>query len=200
MKMGKISLLLTVAILAANAGAFPVISNPAGAVLAAKNRGTQQDSVNNLKQIGVAISMYALSNDEKLPESFSDLEEYAGGSRIFIAAFDKKSKQAVTGQEIKANNTSFAYVGNLGRMTALNNPAMTPLAFEKPWLLPESQQSITVLFADGHVERFSIPQVADKSCRDVVKIITAKLQNKALKEQLQKNAAKEDSARKNAEK
>ena len=122
------------------------------------------------------------------------MASYVGGGRIFVAAFDKKSKPA-SGNEIKPANTSFAYVGNLGRINALRNAAAVPLAFEKPWLLPASQRSVAVLFADGHVERIQLQNKSAKNCRSVIQLLKNKIGNKNIVAKLTRNAAREDAAR-----
>ena len=179
-------LVLSVAVMA-----FPGLPSSTGALIGAKNYGTQQDSLNNLRQIFAGINMYIAANDDILPPDFTALASYVGSSRIFVAAFDKKSKPA-SGNEIKPRNTSFAYIGNLGRINALKNPAVVPLAFEKPWLLPASQRRIAVLYADGRVESLHLPPSTPKSCRAVVKFLSKKITDKNLKNKLNKNAAAED--------
>ena len=171
--------------------AYPSFTTPANVLIGARNRGVQQDSANNLKQIASALTMYLAANDDVLPGNFSALAEYLGGGRIFIASFDKKSRPATT-NEIKPQNTSFAYVGDLGRISALNNTAATPIAFEKPWLLPAGQTRINVLFADGHVEMVHLPTHTPKTCQATVKHLCRNIKDKALTGKLIKNALKED--------
>ena len=177
-----------------SAVAFPGLPSSTGALIGAKNYGAQQDSLNNLRQIFTGITMYTAASDDMLPADFSALASYVGGGRIFVAAFDKKSKPA-SGNDIKPANTSFAYVGNLGRIDALSNPGAVPLAFEKPWLLPASQNRLAVLFADGRVESIHLPPKTPKTCRAVVNFLNKKITDKNLKNKLVKNAAAEDKAR-----
>ncbi|MBE6403216.1 MAG: hypothetical protein IKD10_04670 [Lentisphaeria bacterium] len=193
--MKKFVLLVSLLSVGFGAMGFPGLSAPTNALIAAKNRGGQQDSINNMRQIFSGITMYTAANNDMLPADFSALASYVGGGRIFVAAFDKKSKPA-SGNEIKPGNTSFAYVGNLGRIDALKNAAATPIAFEKPWLLPPSQRAVVVLFADGHVERIQLPASTPKSCRGVIALLNKKLSDKNLKNKLNKNAAAEDKAKK----
>lgn len=193
--MKKFSLLVLALLSGFAVAAFPGLNVPTNALIAAKNRGGQQDSINNLRQIFTGINMYIAANDDMLPADFSALASYVGGGRIFVAAFDKKSKPA-SGNEIKPANTSFAYVGNLGRINALRNAAAVPLAFEKPWLLPPSQTRIAVLFADGRVESIQLPANTPKTCRGVVRFLAEKLADKNLKAKLNKNAAAEDKVKK----
>ena len=190
-KFALIALNLTVGI---SVWAYPGFTAPANVLIGARNRGVQQDSANNLKQIASALTMYLTANDDVLPENFSALAEYLGGGRIFVASFDKKSRPSAT-NEIKPQNTSFAYVGNLGRISALNNTAATPIAFEKPWLLPAGQNRINVLFADGHVEMVHLPANAPKTCHAAVKHLCRNLKNKVLTDKLIKNAINEDKAK-----
>ena len=178
------------------AAAYPVVMpNQVNALIGAKNRGGQQAAASNLQQIGQAMTMYLTSNDDKLPASFSDILEFvSNNTRIFVSATDRVSKPA-SGDTIKPENTSFAYVGDLGRADALRNAAATPIAFEKPWLLPPSQRNVSVLYADGHVDRIQLPARGGKSCQAVVKLLTAKLKDNALTAKLMKNAKAEDAAR-----
>ena len=177
--------------------AYPVVMpSQVNAMIGAKNRGGQQAAASNLQQIGQAMTMYLTSNDDKLPASFSDILEFvSNNTRIFVSATDRVSKPA-SGDTIKPENTSFAYVGDLGRADALRNAAATPIAFEKPWLLPPSQRSVSVLYADGHVDRIQLPPKAPKSCSAVIRIISKKLNDKNLSAKLMKNAKAEDAARK----
>ena len=174
--------------------AFPGLPSSTGALIGAKNYGALQDSLNNLRQIFTGITMYTAASDDMLPADFSALASYVGGGRIFVAAFDKKSKPA-SGNDIKPANTSFAYVGNLGRIDALSNPGAVPLAFEKPWLLPASQNRLAVLFADVRVESIHLPPKTPKTCRAVVNFLNKNITDKNLKNKLVKNAAAEDKAR-----
>lgn len=187
--------MLLVSFLGLQVMAFPGLSAPTNALIGAKNYGAQQDSLNNLRQIFAGINMYVAANDDMLPADFSALASYVGSGRIFTAAFDKKSKPT-SGNNIKPGNTSFAYVGNLGRINALNNPGVVPLAFEKPWLLPAGQTRIAVLYADGRVESLHLPPETPKTCRAVVKFLSKKITDKNLKNKLNKNAAAEDKAKK----
>ena len=190
--MKKVLMLSGLLLLAVNVMALPGISGGTGALVAAKNRGSQQDAMHKLKQIGVAVVMYYVdSNNEQLPPDFSSLVDYCG-NKIFITTSDHTSKQA-SGKKILPANTSFAYVGNLGRFSALRNPAVIPIAFEKPTLLPTGQTKIAVLFADGHVDRVNLP-TGPVTCLTIVKMLTADLKDKNLKSKLEKNAAAEDAA------
>ncbi|MBE6368795.1 MAG: hypothetical protein E7056_01380 [Lentisphaerae bacterium] len=165
---------------------------PANTLINARNRGVQQESQNNLKQIYVAITTYLLDNNDRLPASFSDITQYTAGGKIFVAHFDRESKAASS--EIKPQNTSFAYVGNIGRLP--RNGADVPLAFEKPWLLPASQRFVSVLTADGNVQRVQIPQLQKKSCKEIVEfLLKGKNLDGNLKKKLISNAAAEDKSR-----
>ena len=192
--MKKFALLVSLLSIGASVTAFPGLPASTNALISAKNRGAQMDSMNNLQQIYTGITMYISANNDMLPADFSALASYVGGGRIFVAAFDKKSKFA-SGNEIKPANTSFAYVGNLGRIDALKNAAATPIAFEKPWLLPASQRTVMVLFADGHVERIQLPASAPKTCRSVIGLLNKKISDKKLQSKLNDNAAAADKAK-----
>ena len=195
--MKKLVLLVSVLSVGFAAMGFPIpgLSGTGNAMISAKNRVGQQGSMNNLRQIFTGITMYISAHDDMLPTDFSALSTYVGGGRIFVADFDKKSK-AASGNVIKPENTSFAYVGNLGRIDALKEPAATPVAFEKPWLLPASQRAVMVLFADGHVDSVQLAASTPRSCSGVISQLSKKISDRALKNKLSQNAAKEDRSKK----
>ena len=84
--MKKFSLLVLAMLSGFAVAAFPGLNVPTNALIAAKNRGGQQDSINNLRQIFTGINMYIAANDDMLPADFSALASYVGGGRIFVAA------------------------------------------------------------------------------------------------------------------
>ena len=147
-------------------------------------------SNNNLKQISMGILNYSTDNNEQLPLSLNEL--ITSGAlpdfNIYIAPFDKKS--VVGSGELKPENTSYAYVG-----AKVKYGSAVPVLFEKPWLLPEDSSQINVLSADGQIQTVTINGVSKMTCRQVVEELTKESQEKALVDQLVKNAEQEDSGR-----
>lgn len=150
----------------------------------------RNDSLNNLKQIGLGIIIYAYYHNGNAPETLTDLEGYVG-NLFFVAKFDKKHHQPED-NHISQAESSYAYIGNIGQLSALKSPAKTPLAFEKPSLLPENHSDLLVLFADGDTEIVSITDVSKMSCRQITEILTAQLNDPAMRDKLLKNAMNRD--------
>ena len=85
----------------------------------------------NLKQVGLAVIMYADDNDDHLPASLDDVQEYVFSSDVFCCPSDESGR-------------SYVYVG--GDCRGLDN---RPIAFDFPGNHPGK---VNVLWADGHVE------------------------------------------------
>ncbi len=147
----------------------------------------QKASINDLKQIGLALMMYAQDNREKFPSpvarqsyntsapsKYSSIDvlygfEYLSDADAYIAEFDKQSVKASFGNFDPAKNSSYAYIGY--NIIAGNYGDGFPIVFEKPWLLPENWDKIAVCFADGSVRIVTIPGVSKMSCRQVVEYL-----------------------------
>jgi len=108
--------------------------------------------MNNLKQIGLALMMYANDNKDQLPP-----ESGAAGLRLIIPYLGAATQvlvcpaaaqtPAVAGAELTEANVSYAYLGGLS-LKELKDPGTVPLAFDKPGNHDGFAQ---VVFADGHV-------------------------------------------------
>ena len=129
-------------------GLEPSLGGVAGAALGlgvampAMARARQQArhavSMSNLKQLGLAIIMYADDHDGKLPESLEEVWDYHREPKILESpqkptAFDGPSYIYVKGHSLKAGS-----------------PAKQIIVYENPGYLREQ---ITAVFLDGHVER-----------------------------------------------
>ena len=168
---------------------------PLEAALQGRTKNLQQASINNLKQIGVAIMMFAMDNRERFPESLKDLvsKSYLTDCRCYISPFDKKSVAGSAADFDPVKNCSYAYFG-MG-VVAGNFGSGVPIAIEKPWCLPENSNSIAVLYADGSAKIVQIPNVNKKSCLEVVEIILKGTQKGSAGESILKNAGTADSLR-----
>ncbi len=155
-----------------------------------KAREKARDSVgmSSLKQIGLGCFMYANDNAEAFPDSLAVLKEkdYLPDAKVYIAPYDKTSVLS-DGKTFTEKNTSFAYVGKGMNIAKLKMPSVTPIAFEKPWLL--ALDRIGVLYADGHVEK--VPGKGAKTCAGFVAGLLDKVPSPE-KEILLKNAAEAD--------
>ncbi len=87
--------------------------------------------INNLKQVGLAVTIYAYDNDDHLPASLDDVQEYVSSSDVFCCPSDESGQ-------------SYVYVG--GDRSVLDS---RPIAFDFPGNHPGK---VNVLWADGHVE------------------------------------------------
>ena len=143
-------------------------------------------SKSNLKQIGVAIKSYTIEQN-KMPMSLNDLvtAKALTDYKVFIAPFDKKSK--IGENELKAENSSYAYIG--ANIDAASN---VPVAFDKPWILPEGINKISVLYGDGSVKTVEMDGVSKMSCVQAAEALTKDETDKKAVEILLKNAEAED--------
>lgn len=136
----------------------------------AKRRGKHIQSISNLKQIGVALTIYASDNSEKFPDDLNALVKgkYLTDFKCFVSPLDQVRKLSADGT-VGPSNTSYAYVGKgLSKLAASEIPA----AFEKPDLIKNNR--CAVLYADGHV---STVKVNGRTCTEIAKELTANLKN-----------------------
>jgi prepilin-type processing-associated H-X9-DG protein len=123
-------------------GAVAGVGIGTGVLMPALARTRQQArntvSMTNLKQLGLAVIMYAEEHDGKLPDSFEQAKEYYGDSKVLESPFKPKG---FTGP-------SYIYVS--GHTMKADSPASQIVAYENPGYC---QDTINTLFLDGHVER-----------------------------------------------
>jgi len=114
----------------------------AGIMMPALARSRQQArnavSMNNLKQLGLAVIIYAEEHDEKLPENFEQAKEFYNDSKILESPLRPKG---FTGP-------SYIYVS--GHSMNAESPARQIIVYENP---KYCRDTINALFLDGHVER-----------------------------------------------
>ncbi len=159
-----IELLVVLAIIAILAGLLlPALSK-------AKAKGSAVSCMSNLKQMAVAIAMFADENEQRLPAAeevpsmpintnaplpsiYSLLNRYVGGvSNVFICPLDKVGRYKIEGGSYEWN---FLYNSNLvthlGRLFEV--PAeKAPLMFDFENFHPGGTNGTkNILFADGHV-------------------------------------------------
>ncbi len=136
-------------------------------------------SVNNLQQIGGAMMKYSFDYDDLLAHSFNQLDIYLEPG-CFIAPYDKKSTPAETVKELTPDNTSYSCIIPPNSSLPEGDGIFKidyhlPIAFEKPWLLPEHAESIAILFADGSVKELRIKNVSKMSCEELLEELLAPL-------------------------
>jgi prepilin-type processing-associated H-X9-DG protein len=102
---------------------------PREAYVLARNKARQATLTSNMKQVGLAVMMYAQDNRERLPQAGEDLEgllmPYAKNRGIF-------------------EGLVYTYTG--GPLNSITDPGKTPLGY-----VPGPNGRAT-FFADGHVE------------------------------------------------
>ncbi len=116
----------------------------AGVMMPALHRTRKQAkhavSMSNLKQLGLALMIYADEHDGKLPDSIEQARQYYRDSKIL----DSPQKPA------GFDGPSYIYVK--GHSLEAELPSRMVLAYENPEYLDDK---VPVLFLDGHVEKMS---------------------------------------------
>jgi len=114
----------------------------AGVLMPALARTRQQArrtvSMSNLKQLGLAVIMYADEHDGKLPDSFEQAKQYYNDAKVLESPLKPKDFAG----------PSYIYVS--GHSMKAQSPNWQIVAYENP---EYCQDDITTLFLDGHVER-----------------------------------------------
>ena len=140
---GVIELLAVMAVLAILAGMMlPALS-------AAKRKAQCINSVNNLKQIGLAVRIFSGDNHDRLPASFEEMKDELGT--------DKITYDPATGQR-------YTYLGGGQSLDRLKPESV--LAYSTL----DDKSRCAVLFADGSVEMASAQRFAILSQRGLVQV------------------------------
>ena len=116
------------------------------ALSSARGKARRTQSMNNLKQIGLGLSMFADQHGGQLPGTLDELKGIVGSERVFT--------DAESGEE-------FTYVGTGYKWQHRAGEAV--LAYS-----PTERDGRNVLFSDGHVEWISEARFADAMRRTVV--------------------------------
>ena len=116
----------------------------AGVLMPALARARQQArhvvSMSNLKQLGLAIIMYADDHDGKFPKSIEQVWDYHRTQKILESPL----------KPVGFDGPSYIYIE--GHSIDAKSPAGQILVYENPEYL---RDEITVVFLDGHAERMS---------------------------------------------
>ena len=119
------------------------------ALAAAKRKAQSINSVNNLKQIGLAVRIFSGDNNDRLPTSFEEMKNELGT--------DKITYDPATGQR-------YTYLGGGQSLESLKPESV--LAYSSL----DEKGRCAVLFADGSVEMASAQRFAELSQRGLVQV------------------------------
>ena len=120
------------------------------ALSAAKRKAQRINSVNNLKQVGLAARIFAGDNGDRLPASFDEMKNELGTDKI---TYDTETGQRYT------------YLG--GGLAAGNLKPDSVLAYSSIF-----NGHCEVLFADGSVQQMTADRFGELSQRGLVQIAT----------------------------
>jgi prepilin-type N-terminal cleavage/methylation domain-containing protein/prepilin-type processing-associated H-X9-DG protein len=142
------------------------------ALARAREQARRANCISNLKQLGLAVHMYAQDYSEAFPSAGSiavaDIStmcpQYASAAKMFVcpSSADVASSTTLTSISLATNNISYAYALNLTEQTHPD----TAVLLDESGLLDKSDKwdssltqvvnhkrdGINALFVDGHVE------------------------------------------------
>ena len=134
-------------------GVFLVLAVLGGMMLpalsSAKRKAQRINGVSNLKQIGIAVRLYAGDNNDRLPRSFEEMKNELGTDAITI---DPESQQR------------FIYTGGGYSLDVVQPDSV--LAYS-----PVDNGHRSVLLADGSVQQLSSQQFTEMALRGLVRMI-----------------------------
>jgi type II secretory pathway pseudopilin PulG len=119
------------------------------ALASAKRKAQSISSVNNLKQIGLAVRIFAGDNNDRLPMSFEEMTNELGTEKV--------TYDPATGQR-------YVYLG--AGMSENNLKPESVLAYSTP----DEKGRCAALFADGSVEQLNAQRFAELSQRGLVQV------------------------------
>jgi prepilin-type processing-associated H-X9-DG protein len=141
------------------------IAVPAAARARAQAQAAQ--SMNNMRQIGLGVIMYANDNNGDLPPDLGATTKYITEPMVFVAPENrgKMMRPANVKPEELAKwvneHADYVYVGNdLKKLSKVPQPAQAIVAYEKPERARNG--NLAVVFADGHVEIQPLTLVKDR--------------------------------------
>jgi prepilin-type processing-associated H-X9-DG protein len=134
------------------------------AMVSARSTAQATSSLNNMRQIAVAMHTWAQEHDGRLPEKLGPaLLEYTGDAHVFVHPQAGGFVPIEPDQAWFDRNADYIYVAGGKKLTDFREGTSNAvMMFEKQrWA---QQGMIAVLFVDGHVQRIVIPQ-ADEMLR-----------------------------------
>ncbi len=126
----------------------------------AREKAKSAQTVNSLKQLGLALKMYAMDNSDKFPVTSGTDSLNLLVKKNYIQASILKDK----------SGCKYYYIGGLGEAMSPDLPLIIAI--------PKSKRTrVPVLFLDGHVEMMRVLGMTD--CVEVVKYLNGKYKYKA---------------------
>jgi len=128
------------------------------ALARAREQARRASCINNLKQLGLSIHMYAQDFDEQLPSGASAtasfqtmIEQYVSNMSLFICP--STSSDAATDTTLTTATLDYAYVIDLRE----HDPSDTPVAMDENGGTLDTTDNhgldgVNVLYLDGHVK------------------------------------------------
>jgi len=130
------------------------------ALVGAREKAQQISDIGNLKQIGLALTLWSDDNDGTYPEDLGATMEYIRDGKVFVCPASK-TVPPTTAEEIRAGRCDYLYFGKGIVQKDLKHPSELPMACTKPGLLKNGH--INVVYADGHAEGYEqVPENVKK--------------------------------------
>jgi hypothetical protein len=121
------------------------------AIARARESARSAASISNVRQVAMAIEMYATDHDGQMPTKLSDLvPEYIDSAAVFVSpnSNTKASLIDLDKPETIDQNSDYELVLT-GKLSDVDDLEMTPMIREKQQF---SKRGLVVGYADGHVE------------------------------------------------
>lgn len=142
------------------------------AISSARDRARQVNCTSNLKQIALAVHMYAGDNNDTFPAAngIKGLQELLDKEYIDIEAFSCAAKPVKYPDGKLSGECPYIYIGGIYGKIPFHAPTL-PLLFEKPGY-HRNTKNVNVVFADGHV--VSMPMANYNNPAQVIGILNTK--------------------------
>jgi hypothetical protein len=123
----------------------------------ARSKAAQIATVNRLKQIALALRIYAVDHGDRFPPHMADLFPHLGNPRLLLHPHDSQTLPAdlmTQPREVQMawidQQSPFVYVLPGAAIKEIQSPATTVAVYERPQ--PGDDSTVGVAFADGSVQ------------------------------------------------
>ncbi|MDD5728043.1 MAG: DUF1559 domain-containing protein [Victivallales bacterium] len=143
---------------------------------------------NQLKQIGLALKVYAMNHQDKFPvennvAGFNELIKANGMKEMSVFICPNSGNVKAAAGELKEENCSYIYIGGF----AEGDGAAVPMVFDK---FDGNRKIINVLYQDGHVE--AVPANFRNCCELIDYLAKINKYDEKILEKLKNKAAEID--------